>query len=323
MFPINKFVIKKVSETATEGVFAVGPLPTGYGNTVGSVFRRILLSTIPGAAVTAVRVHGVQHEYTTVAGLQDDVLAIVLALKGLAVVSHSEEPVVLKLQAKGKKAGPVEVTAADIESNSLVEIINPEHPITTLADEKSELDLEITVSKGIGYALADDDVRQEVGAIPVDAIFTPVRSVNINVSNARVGQQTDLDQLDLIVTTNGAISPSAALYEAAEVLVKVSEHLADTAKESLSAKAEKEVAEASLPIADQEQVEAKSTKAELLVSDLSLSTRLLNALSNGGFEDLTALQGLTEEEVRNIKGMGDKSFQELLGVLHEHGIQLI
>lgn len=323
MFPINQFVIKKISEKPTEGVFQVGPMAKGYGNTLGNTFRRILLSSISGAAVTSVKIDGVQHEYTTIAGLQDDVLSVVLALKGLALVSHSEGPVVLKLSAKGKKGSPVTVTAADIETNSMIEIVNPEYVITTLSDEKSELNAEITVERGIGYAHANENVRREVGSIPVDAIFTPVTAVSLDVSATRVGQQTDLDLLELKVHTNGTITPSAALYEAAQILVKVSEHLMQTASDNLSAKAESEIKEAILPVG--QEVEETATKSEnpVNISDLNLSTRLVNALVNAGYENLRDMQGLTEEEVRNIKGMGDKSFQELLDVLAANDIKLI
>lgn len=323
MFPINQFGIKKVSETDTQGTFVVGPMSKGYGSTLGTVFRRILLSSIPGSAVTSVKVGGVDHEYTTIAGLQDDVLKVVLALKNLSLVSHSEAPVVLKLNAKGKKGEATEVTAAEFEKNSEVEIINPELVITTLADEKAELNIEITVERGIGYQLPNEDVRQEIGTIPMDASFNPVKAVSMNVASARVGQQTDLDQLELVVTTNGTVSPSAAVYEAAQILLEVSQHLVTTAGENLSKKAEAEVQEAILPLVDQSEQEDTTAGAKVLIKNLNLSTRLANALVNSGYEDLSVMNGLTEEELRNIKGMGEKSFQELLDILKENGIKLI
>ncbi|MCA9387397.1 DNA-directed RNA polymerase subunit alpha, partial [Candidatus Dojkabacteria bacterium] len=202
MFPINEFKITVVSESDTEGVFSVGPLPKGYANTVGTVFRRILLSSIPGAAITSVKLNGVQHEYTTIAGLKDDVLSVVLAMKGIALVSRSDDPVTLKLNKKGEKGKAVEVTAADLEKNPLVDVINPDYVITTLADEKAKLDVEVTVEKGIGYSLPQEEKREEVGMIPVDAIFSPIKLVAVDAKNARVGQQTDLDALEVRIVTN-------------------------------------------------------------------------------------------------------------------------
>ncbi len=322
MFPINQFSIKTVSENETDGVFNIGPLPKGYAATVGNTYRRLLLSSIPGSAVTSIKIQGVEHEYTTMAGLQDDVLTLVLALKGIAVVSHSDEPVKLKLSVKGDKSGPRVVTAADIEKNAMVEIVNPEFHLTTLSDDKSHIEAEITIEKGLGYALPNEELRKEIGTIPVDAIFTPVRLVSIEFGNTRVGQQTDLDQLVLKVSTNGAITPSAALYQAAEILVKVSEHLLQSANELLSEKSMQQVQNATLPL--RSEAEAKNeNKQPLRVEDLNLSTRLTNALLNSNYEDLRQLEGLTEEEVSSIKGMGEKSFQELLAILKQNEVKLI
>lgn len=323
MFPINQFVIKKVSETATDGVYHIGPLPTGFGNTLGTVFRRILLSAIPGAAITSVRIDGVEHEYTTVAGLQDEVLKVVLAMKNVAVVCHTDQPVNLKLSVKGKKGAVTPVTASDFEKDPMVEIVNPDYVITNLADENATLDLEVTIEKGIGYALPNEAVRQEVGAIPVDAIFNPVKSVSVDISHTRVGQQTDLDQVELHVITNGAVSPGAAMCEAAQILEEVAKHLVVSAQDGLSKKAMQEVEEANLPVASADTAATSDATGSLLVSELKLSTRLANALINAGFEDLKVMEGLTEEELRNIKGMGDKTFQELLDILKENNIKLI
>lgn len=324
MFPIDQFVIKKISETDTEGVFNLGPLPQGYGHTLGAVYRRILLSSIPGAAVTSVKIKGVQHEYTTLAGVQDDILTLVLRTKGLALISRSDEPVKLKLQAKGSKSGPREVKAADIEKDAMVDIINPDYVITVLADDKSDLDMEITVERGIGYALPNEAVRTEIGNIPVDANFNPVKLVSASVTNTRVGDKTDLDLLELKVVTNGVITPSAALYQAAEIQVKVSEHLFGTAQQLVSAKAMKQIEDSPLPVSGAGVLAAGSEDEEMIkISDLDLSTRLNNALVNGGYESLNQLNNLTEEEVRNIKGMGDKSFVELVEIMNKHGFKLI
>lgn len=323
MFPINKFAITKVSESETAGVFQIGPLPKGYGHTIGNTFRRVLLSGIPGAAVTAVKISGVQHEYSTLAGLQDDILSVVLNLKGLAVISHSEEPVKLTIKAKGSKGEPKVVTAGDLSKDAMIEIINPEYVITTLADDKAVLDAEITVARGFGYAMPDDQVRTEVGTIPVDAMFNPVKLVSVNITNTRVGQQTDLDQVDLTVETNGAITPSAAMHQAADILVKMSEHMLSSAQNMLSAKAQKQVANSLSPVSDEIDEVAAGTTSSLELSSLDLSTRLTNALLNNGYTDLRQLDGMTEEELANIKGMGEKSLTELLDVLRSHGVKVL
>ncbi len=322
MFPINQFKIETISQSNNQGLFEIGPLPKGYANTIGTVLRRILLSSIPGAGITAVRMGGVQHEYTTLAGLKDEVLAIVLAMKEISVISHSNDPVELTLKKKGKKGEVTIVTAADFESNPMVEIVNPDYQITTLADESAELDLTVIVEKGIGYTLPGQNKREEVGLIPVDAIFSPVRLVSVKSQNARVGQQTDLDSLVLDIITDGTVLPQVAIHQAAEILNTMSEHLVQNTNTLLNSKTAGLANKSDLPIAEKvEEVDEGVTP--ILVSDLSLSTRLTNALVNSGYEDLNQLNGLTEEEVRNIKGMGEKSFTELLDILKEKGITLI
>lgn len=322
MFPINQFKIELVSQSDSDGVFNIGPLPKGYAHTLGTVLRRILLSSIPGSAVTAVSVGGVQHEYTTIAGLKDDVLSVVLASKEIAVRSHADEAVELKLSKKGKKGEVTVVTAADFESNPMVEILNPELEITTLADEKAKLEMTIVVEKGIGYQLPDQAKRNEVGLIPIDATFSPVKLVSVASKNTRVGQQTDLDMLELTIKTDKTVLPQVAVHQSAEILNTMATHLEEKTTDLLTAKTAEQAKKSDLPIA--EIVEVKETTVEpVLVADLNLSTRLTNALVNGGYDDLNTLEGLTEEEVRTIKGMGEKSFTELLDVLEEKGIKLI
>jgi DNA-directed RNA polymerase subunit alpha len=322
MFPINKFSIKVVSENDTEGVFEIGPLPKGFGNTIGTTYRRLLLSSIRGAAITSVKIDGVQHEYTTLAGLQNDILEVILALKDIAVISHSDDPVALRINAKGSSKGVVEVKASDIEKNPLVEIITPDLVITRLADAKAELKAEVTVERGLGYALPNDSLRNEVGRIPVDAIFTPVRRVSVDVTDTRVGQQTDLDLLKLHIVTNGTIAPSAALYQAADILVKISEHLLNSTASLLSGKAKEQAVDTMVPMSSDED-EGSKEGTPLSIEDVDMSTRLRNALVNAGYADLRELEGLTEEELKNTKGMGDKSFDELLELLKKHEVKLI
>lgn len=322
MFPINQFKIEVVSESKTEGKFRISPLPKGYGETMGNTLRRILLSSIPGAAVTSVKLAGVEHEYTTLAGLSDDVLSVVLGLKGIAVLSYTDEPVTLALHVKGEKGGPRKVTAGDIEKNPLIEIVNEDYVITTLSDEKSVIEAEITIRKGVGYALPEEGVRKELGNIPVDAIYNPVRNVAISATNARVGQQTDLDALEITIFTNGAISPSAALFQASEITQSLAEHLVGVSSEMVSG-TKKEALSTSLTRSTEEVGAEEAGVEPLKVETLNLSTRLTNALMNAGFSDLRELNGLTEEEVAGMKGMGDKSYKELLEVLANNSIKLV
>jgi len=322
MFPINKFTVKVISESDTEGVYQIGPLPKGYGNTIGTTYRRLLLSSIRGAAITSVKIDGVQHEYTTLAGVQDDILQVLLALKDIAVISHSDDPVALRINAKGNSKGVVEVKASDMEKNPMIEIINPDLVITRLSDAKSEFKAEVTIERGLGYALPDDSMRNEVGRIPVDAIFTPVRRVSIDVTDTRVGQQTDLDLLQLHIVTNGTIAPSAAQYQAADIQDKVAEHLVASTEELLHGKAKEQAADTMVPMSTDEET-GSSEGAPLSIEDIDMSTRLKNALVNANYTDLRELEGLTEEEIKNTKGMGDKSFEELIDLLKKHEVKLI
>lgn len=209
-------VIKTVSETPTEGVFEIEGLYTGYGLTVGNALRRVLLSSIPGAAVTQVKIHGVKHEFSTIEGIAEDVLELSLNLKKVRFALHSDEPQVLTLDVKGEK----EVTAGDIETNSQIEVVNSDLHIATLTSKKAELKIEITVEKGLGYVATESRKSEKlpVGVIAIDAAFTPVISVNFTIENMRVGEKTDYNRLRLNVETDGTISPSSALHKAANIL---------------------------------------------------------------------------------------------------------
>lgn len=208
--------IKKVSETDKEGVFDVEGLYSGYGITIGNALRRVLLSSLPGAAITQFKVKGVSHEFSTMEGMKEDVVELALNLKKVRFRIHTDEPQVLILKVKGEKI----VTAADIETNSNVDLITPDAPIATLTSKDAVLDMEVTVEKGLGYlpVEARKSDKLPIGVIAVDALFSPVTKVNFTVENMRVGERADYNRLRLVVETDGSITPSSALRKASNIL---------------------------------------------------------------------------------------------------------
>jgi DNA-directed RNA polymerase subunit alpha len=208
--------IKRISEDPTKGVFEVEGLYTGYGLTVGNALRRTLLSSLPGAAITQVKIKSVNHEFSTLPGVQEDMLELTLNMKRIRFRSFSDEPQVLLLKVKGEK----EVTAVDIKTNSEVEVITPEAHIATLTEKNAELDMEITVERGLGYSPVDMRKMEKlgVGVIAIDALFSPVLSVNYTVENMRVGEKTDYNRVRFELETDGTVSPSSAMHKAASIL---------------------------------------------------------------------------------------------------------
>lgn len=208
--------IKTVSEDATKGVFEIEGLYAGYGLTVGNALRRSLLSSLPGAAVTYIKIRGASHEFSTLPGIKEDLVELTLNFKKLRFRMHADEPQTLLLQKKGEGA----VTAGDIEANSEVEVVNPDEVIATITDKGTELNIEITVEKGLGYSAVESRKAEKlsVGSIGVDALFSPVTRVNYVVDNMRVGDRTDYNKLRLEIETDGTVSPSAALHKTANIL---------------------------------------------------------------------------------------------------------
>ena len=209
--------IKTISEDAKNGVFEVEGLFAGYGLTMGNAIRRALLSSLPGAAVTEIKVKGVPHEFSTLPGLKEDIVEFALNFKKLRFRLHVDEPQVLSLKVKGEKV----VTAGDIELNSNVELINPDEVIATLTAKDAELDIEVKVERGLGYVpveMRKTEGRLPIGTIAIDAIFTPVQRVNYTIEDMRVGDRTDYNRLHLEITTDGTISPSAALHKSSNIL---------------------------------------------------------------------------------------------------------
>lgn len=311
MLEIDKFKLKTLKEDAIHGEYEIGPLPKGFGHTVANSLRRILLSSIDGAAVVSVRLNGVEHEYTTLEGVQDDVLAILLRLKELAVVAHSDDLVTLSLSKKGKKGEVTEVRASDINPNADVEIVNKDMLITTLSGAGSKIDAEIRVKKGIGYEFPDENVRKEIGNLPVDANFNPVIRVEYSITPARIGQRTDYDLINLQVTTNQTKTPAEVLLEAAEIYDMIANRLVNL----MGGDAESVVVPGT-------GVEQQKEEEEIKISEVNMSTRLTNSLLNSGITTLNELDGRSYDEVVNFRGMGKKSLEELEEILTDFGFSL-
>jgi len=233
----NAVVIKKVSETANIGVFEIEGLYAGYGLTVGNSLRRVLLSSLPGAAVTTIKIKGVPHEFSTMAGVKEDMVEVATNFKKLRFAMHTDEPQILNIDVKGEKT----VSGADIEMPSDVELMNPETHLATLTDKKTEFSVEIRVERGLGYWPVERRSQEKlpVGAIALDAIFSPVQKVNYTVENMRVGDRTDYNRIKLEIETDGTISPSSALHKASNILKDHFEKVASLEVESFEAGSKK------------------------------------------------------------------------------------
>ncbi len=287
---------------ATSATFVVEPLHSGYGMTLGNSLRRVLLSSIAGAAITSFRVDGVTHEFTTVKGVKEDVVDIMLNLKGVRVKSASNNPVEVTLEKKG--AGVV--TAGDIKTTADVEVVNPEAVICTIDDPKASIKIELVVETGRGYRTIEEsgDKRLHSDMIALDALFSPVMRVRYKVENTRVGQMTDLDKLLLTIDTDGTMSPKDAFEEAAAILVNQYTSLAGATRVE---------AAPSLGGSDDESGAELTTPIE----DLNLSARTTNALINNDIRTINDLVNLSETDLRELKGFGSKALDEVKDALAE------
>jgi len=292
-----------VDHSPTNATFTIEPLHTGYGMTLGNSLRRVLLSSIAGAAVTGFRIEGVSHEFTTVKGVKEDVVAIMLNLKSVRFKVYSDEPQILRLTKKGKGV----VKARDMQLNADVEIVNPNQLIATINDDKTILVIDVVVETGRGYRALDEQSQEKKTSdmTELDALFTPVLRVRYKVENTRVGQITDLDKLLITIETDGSITPRDAFEEAAAILVNQYTALAGQTR-----------IEAAAPLtADtgRSDDEDGDEPAELMTSieDLNLSARTTNALVNNDIQTIKDLLSLSEAELRDLKGFGNKALEEV------------
>jgi len=313
MLNFDKCTIKKVSEDMNVGSFRVGPLPRGYGYTVANALRRVMLSSLSGGAVTGIRILGVEHEYSTLPGVQDDMLAIIIKLKGLAVRAFNDEPIILKLEVTADKTAARDITAADIEPSADVEIVNPEYVITTL-DKGASFSAELVIEKGVGFMVADSEKRGEINMLPVDGAFSPVINVEVKVTNARVGQRTDFDQIEMNIKTNGVVAPAEALTSSLTILSDVYSKLVTLSQGDMSGESELSTTPAA---------QATSEDNNVFVKNLKLSTRLKNALTNSAIVDLNVLDSKSREQLLEIRGMGEKSVDELINIMKSNGLVVL
>ena len=308
MIEIEKPKIEQVELTEDYGKFVVEPLERGYGITLGNSLRRILLSSLPGTAVTSVRIDGILHEFSTIPGVVEDTVDIVLNLKKLLVKLHVDEPVTIHVVADK----PGKFLAGDIVVDPSVEILNPELHIATL-EEGAKLEMEITVAKGRGYVSAERNKEPDhpIGLIPVDSIFTPVKKVNYSVEDTRVGQITDYDRLVLEVWTDQTIAPDEAVSLAAKIMM---EHL------KLFTDLTESVSDVEIMVEKEE--ESIDRLLEMTVEELDLSVRSYNCLKRAGINTLAELTRRTEEDMMKVRNLGKKSLQEVKEKLAELGLSL-
>lgn len=305
---LNQVLPKIECEATTQnyGRFAIGPMNRGFGVTVGVALRRVLLSSLPGAAITSVRVSGVPHEFTEIPGAKEDMIMLILNLKKVRLIMHTEEPVRMRVSARGKSV----ITAGDIEAPSSVEIVNPELQLLTLDTLESELELELVAERGAGYSPAEDRKALPIGQIPVDAIFSPIVRVSTEVEAARIEQMTDYDLLKMDIWTDGTIHPGDALSEAARILMQ---HFSPLSQFSA---AEAEVGE---------RLEEEGEAGKLYdvpIEDLDLAMRAYNCLKRAGISSVGEVLERLEQgpaEILAIRNFGQKSLMELLDRLREKG----
>ena len=314
MFDFEKpnIEIAEISEDKKYGKFVVEPLERGYGTTLGNSLRRIMLSSLPGAAVSQVKIDGVLHEFSSIAGVKEDVTEIIMNIKSLAIKNNSDNNEVKTAYIEFEGEGVI--TAADIQADTDIEILNPDQVIATLSGgADSKFYMELTITKGRGYVSAEKNKKEDlpISVIAVDSIYTPVERVNMSVENTRVGQVTDFDKLTLDVYTNGTLAPDEAVSLAAKVL---SEHLNLFIDLSENAR----TAEIMVEKEDNE----KEKVLEMNIDELELSVRSYNCLKRAGINTVEELTNRTPEDMMKVRNLGRKSLEEVLAKLKELGLQL-
>jgi len=316
------FQVPRISSESVDdnrGSFTIEPLDRGFGYTFGNSLRRVLLSSLSGAAVTSVRIEGVAHEFSTIRGVKEDVTDIVLNLKGIVCRMHSDAS---EIEAPLVVTGPGEITAKDIDLPSGVEILNPDAHIATL-EKKTKLEVYLTVGRGRGYRPAEENKSpdQPIGVIPIDSIFSPVRRVAYNVEQARVGQRTDFDKLTLDIETDGSIDPGAALREAAEILISQLAIFTDADRVVELRDAGGRALEPG-PGPGPAPPRPPNAMDEILIEELELGVRSYNCLKRAGIQTVGDLVSKTEGELNAIPNFGKKSIDEVIETLQARGLAL-
>ncbi|MEI6144558.1 MAG: DNA-directed RNA polymerase subunit alpha [Candidatus Berkelbacteria bacterium] len=312
MIPENEIPrIKELVVDETKSVFTIEPLLPGYGATMGNALRRVLLSSLPGTAISSIKIDGVAHEFSAITHVKEDMIEIIMNLRKINFKSYSDEPVTVSLTAKGPKV----ITANDFKLTSDVEILNPDQYIATL-DKSAVFDMEVVLETGRGFRPTEEkDVeKSDIGRISIDSVFSPVKLINFKTESTRVGQMTNFDKIELEISTNGAISPRDALTQAGKILVQHFNYIAEgkpyTSEEEIIA--DEEVAGAEVvggltSLAD--------TDPKTKVADLNLSARTVNALVNSGIKTVAGLKRLSDLKLSEVKGLGKKGFDEVKELL--------
>ncbi len=318
-FQVPSITSEKVDDR--RGSFTIEPLDKGFGYTFGNGLRRVLLSSLGGAAITSVRIEGVAHEFSTVPGVKEDVTDIILNLKDLVVRMHTDAD---EVEAPLVATGPGEVKAKDIDLPSGVEILNPDAPIATL-EKKTKLEVYLTIGRGRGYSPAEENKSDEqpIGVIPIDSIFSPIRRASYAVDSARVGQRTDFDKLTLDLETDGSIEPGGALREASEILIKSLAIFTDADRvEELTAR--DPVAAVGVESLGNGEVSGGASNGldEILIEELELGVRSYNCLKRAGVQTVGDLVRKTRSELNAIPNFGQKSIEEVIETLHSRGLDL-
>ncbi len=301
------FKVKEITKGTDYAELAIEPLESGYGHTIGNALRRVMYTSIPGASVTSVKITGAKHKFSTLPGLKENIVDLLLNLKEVNfrfIGKKDSETVKLSVKGSGK------ITAKDIQSTDAVEVVNKDQYIGSLSGDKAKLEMELTIEKGYGYGLSEDRKTSTLGVISADAVFTPVRRVNYTVVATRVGRRTDFDKLILKVWTNGTVTPREALDVAAKILAKSFTQIYDPKKTEAE---EEKPAEAS---------QISQDLLQMTIDELDLPTRIYNSLRNGGIETIEQLLAVPRKELVTMRNMGGKSISVIEGKLKDRGISL-
>lgn len=313
---------KIIREEGLSGIYEIDGLYPGYGHTLGNSLRRIILSSLPGAAVSKVKIKGADHEFSSIDGIKEDVIAILLNLKKLRVKLTTDESQVITLKVKGVKT----VTAKDIDVPGQVEILNPELHIATLTDKGAELDMEITVEKGLGYVPKEvlEKDRVDIGTISIDATFTPIRKVNYEVENMRVGDRTDFNRLRISIETDGTLTPNEALEQSIGIMINQLKAIVGFKEEEVVADVDESVS-ADAKTKGGEEGASKEVDADLLktrIDTIGLSPRTVKSLTSANIRTIGGLSRKKEADILDVEGLGTKGIQEIKKVLSTYGISL-
>ena len=308
---------KVITEDNLSGSYEIDGLYPGYGHTLGNSLRRIILSSLPGATITSVKIEGVEHEFSTIEGVKEDVVTVILNLKRIRIKALTEEPQTMRLKVKGAK----EVTAGDIEVPGQLEIMNPDLVIAHVTGKNTTLDIEMNIERGLGFVPKEvlQKNKVDIGTIALDAIFTPVRRVNYEVENMRVGDRTDFNRLKIFIETDGSITPKEALEKSVEIMINQLKSIVGFQEEKME-----EILEEKMKNQGEDSAE-KSVDNEILktrIESLNLSARTFNALSGANIRTVGGLARKREKDLLEIEGLGNKGISEIKKALSEYGITL-